>query len=327
MMHKGTKILLTAAGTFMLVGGICLGAGMAMGGAPGFYYDRDGIHVKENADRSVRSDYVLQRTRLDTVENVDICLIEARLEIVPGKEWAVEYVLEGTHEQPQYSMEDHTLTIREGEWSKSGSQKRYYGFTGWEWESGQGEQEPYVKITVPDRAQLEKVTVNNLYGDIIVEKNLLSREMCISAENGRVQLDGWEGGSLSLEMLYGDLVTGGLQGDAVTVRNESGTVKTGALQAKTAAFYMRYGDLSATVEKVSSMEVENESGAVTLGLVGGMDRHGVSLHSEWGAIRTPQGKVEADGEEGNSDFIRMEGDAAGVRVYTRYGDIRVKDAV
>ena len=71
--------------------------------------------------------------------------------------------------------------------------------------------------------------------------------------------------------------------------------------------------------------VESKDGSVTLYLDKEMDRYGVNLHTDGGTIRTPEGTVEADGEEGGSDFIRSQQDVAGLRVCTDYGDIRIRE--
>lgn len=324
MKNKAVKIALAAAGATIVLGGICLGAGLAMGGSPNFYYDENGIHVKERDGIVNQPDYMLEQTKISAVKNLDIDLADAQLKIVSGKEWAVEYVLDGYRLEPEYSADGQTLTIRENEIYRKNS-RQIFGIGHYWWHDGaQVLTSPYVKITVPDTAELERVTVSANYGDVSIEKKLCAKEVCLDVEYGEVKLDGWEGDSLSFEMGYGSLVTGTLEGNSVNIKNESGAVKTGALRVETADFEMEYGDLNASVEAAASVEVENESGSVTLELSGGMDKYGVSLHTDWGTIRTPLGIVEEDKYEGNSDFIRMEGDVAGIRVYTEYGDITVK---
>lgn len=325
MKHKAVKIALIAAGTMIALGGVCLGAGLAMGGSPSFYYDENGIHVKEKAKAESRPDHVLEKTEISAVKNLELALANADLKIVSGKEWAVEYVLDGYRLEPEYSLEDQTLTIRENE-SRKKSGRRTFGIGHYWWyDGGQDSETAHVKLTIPDTAKLDQVRISSEYGNITIEKKLCAKTVCLDTPYGEVKLDGWEGNSLTLDMEYGELVTGTLEGKNLSVKNDNGTVRTGALRVENASFEMEYGDLSASVEAASSIEVENENGSVTLGLIGGMDKYGVSLHTAWGTIRTPLGLVEEDELEGNSDFIRMEGDTAGIRVYTEYGDIRVRD--
>lgn len=328
MKRKAMKTALMAATAAIVVGGICLGAGVAMGGSPGFYYDSDGIHVKENRNAGTveNPDYVLEYSKIAAVKNLDIALIDAKLEIVSGKEWAVEYVLNGERMEPEYSLENQTLKIRENQNCKADSRKQVFGFGDFWWYDGQQSvQTPYVKITMPDTAKLDQVTVSGQYGNVSVERKLMAEKVYMSVVDGEVRLDGWEGDSLDLDMRCGTLVAGRLEGKNVTVRNQEGMVKTGNLCVENAGFYLQYGDLSATVEKALGMEVESEDGAVSLNLVGGMDKFGVSLHTECGTIHTPKGIVEPQEYDDNSDFIQMEGNTAGVRVYTEYGDIRVRE--
>lgn len=389
MKHKIIKIAVIAAAASIAVGGVCLGAGVAMGGSPCFYYDKNGIHVKERTAAADTPDHVMEYTRIDAVKNLDISLGDAKMEIVSGREWAVEYVLDGSRTEPEYSLEGQTLRIREGQaWQIT--QRHSFGWgNAWWYGEEQAYQVPYVRITIPETGKLEQVTVDSEYGDIFIEKNLKAQNVSVHSECGKVKLEGWEGDSLSVEMEYGDLITGDLEGKSVTVdnengavktgmlkaeqtaidmeygelttgdlegrelsvKNENGTVKMGTLQVEHADFTMEYGDLSAAVKDVSSLEVDNENGSVALTLVGGMEKYGVSLHTEWGTIRTPRGDVDADEYDGSSDFIRTADgydgssgfirtakeyggssdlmrtadDAAGIRVYTGYGDIRVKE--
>lgn len=330
MKSKAVRTALAAAAVLFVAGGICLGAGLAMGGSPGFYYDQNGIHVKENrnAEAVENPDYVQEYTQISGVRNLDIELIDAKLEIVAGKEWAVEYVLDGRRMEPEYSLENQTLRIRENTNCKSSAtgSRHYFGMGHYWWyEDRQQAQSPYVRITVPDAAKMDQVTIFCRYGDVFVERKLLAENVSIDVEDGEIRLDGWKGDSLDLDMQYGTLVAGRLEGQSVTVRNQDGTVKTGALSVETADFYLECGDLSATVEKAAGMAVECEEGAVSLNLVGGMDKFGVSLHTEWGTIRTPKGIVEPDEYDESSDFIQMEGNTAGVRVRTQYGDILVRE--
>lgn len=329
MKNKKVKFALTAAAVLLAAGGICLGAGIAMGGSPSFYYDRNGIHVKENRDAAgtENPDYVLDDTQIGAVKNLDIELTDADLEIVSGKEWAVEYVLDGWHREPEYSLENQTLKIRENPECKSSGSRGYrtFGFGDYWWYDGQQPPKRYVKITVPDAARLEQATLVSQYGDVLVKRKLRAENVGINVECGDISLDGWEGEALAMEMQYGTLSTGKLEGKNVTVKNQEGSVTAGALDVETADFYLQYGDLSATVEAVSNMDVECEEGTVSLDLVGGMDKFGVSLHTQWGTIRTPKGMVEPDEYHENSDFIQMDGDTAPVFVYTQYGDIRVRE--
>lgn len=363
MKHKFVKITVIAAIALLAAGGMCLGAGLAMGGSPSFYYDEEGIHVKENAASDRTQNYVMQYTKLDALKNLDISLFDADLKIVSGKEWAVEYVLDGSRMEPEYSLEGQTLIIRENQGNRA-TRRRFFWWGDYWWQDGeQGGQAPYVKLTVPENAKLEEVLIASEYGDVSIEKKLKAQNVSIDMEYGEMKLNGWEGDAISFVMEYGDLTAGNLEGASVDVKSENGAVKTGnleadtitfdmtygdlttgtvkgealavnnetgkasmdALQVENAAFEMEYGDLSAAVDAIADLTVESESGSVTLKLIGGMEKYGVSLHTDYGAIRTPQGTVEADEYEGCSDFIRLADDTAGIRIYTESGDIRVRE--
>ena len=58
-MNKWLKRTLIASAAVTAAGAVLLGAGMALGGSPSFYYDADGLHVKENTEGAVRADYLI----------------------------------------------------------------------------------------------------------------------------------------------------------------------------------------------------------------------------------------------------------------------------
>lgn len=326
-MRKFVAATMVGAAAAIAVGGVLFGAGCAMGGSPGFYFDKSGIHVKEKTEVASGEDHVLEYTELKSVKNLDIRLENADLEIVRGTEWAVEYVLDGDRTEPVYETDGRTLKIREGEYrSESFGYGFSFGPSWWDVDAGRN-RAPYVRITMPGTGALEQVTIENAYGDISIGDKLTAEDVRIYAECGNVEMADWEGVNLTVEEAYGNFTAGKLEGTNLVVTSESGEVKTGALLTETADFQMEYGNLTATVEKVSSLEVENESGAVTLGLTGGMDGFGISLYTDWGTIRTPEGIVEADEMEGSSEFVRLKDKESGaaIRIHTEYGDIRLRE--
>ena len=60
MKNKWVKRLLLASAAGLLAGGICVGAGTAMGGSPMFYVNAQGIHVKEDQKPEDSADYRLE---------------------------------------------------------------------------------------------------------------------------------------------------------------------------------------------------------------------------------------------------------------------------
>lgn len=325
MKHKRLAVTAAVCVAVMAVGGICMGAGIAMGGSPEFYYDSEGIHVKENTSVPVRSDHVLESTKTGTVKRMDISLEDADLRIVSGREWAVEYVLSGSRKEPVYSLDGQTLTLKEGGWDQSNRNMVFsIGLGSWqnEWESCQY---PYVKITVPEGAQLEEVQIFNRYGKVDIDQKLLAQKLEIEAENGDVCLDGWQGDDLKLELLYGTLTAGSLEGKQMDISNEQGNITLDSLEKGSAVIDMEYGELEVGLQKAAALEAENENGSVRLNLDGTPDEYGVSLHTEYGTIRTPRGVVEQCPEEYDSAFIRLHDGNAQIRVESEYGDIQIRE--
>ncbi len=326
MKNKGIKIALIASGSALVLGGILLGAGISLGGSPSFYFDEEGIHVKENTEVVPKENYVMEPVRTGTIRKLDLQLQDADIQIVSGDAWSVEYQLDSERQKPVYSFEDGVLTLKEGDYDDSGRSVTSVGIGDYWW-IGQEVSHlvPYVKITVPEGGKLEEVSVSSRYGDVEIERKLYAKSAQIDVRDGSVRMEGWEGNDLEMELQYGSLTTGMLDGSNVIIASEDGNIKIGSLKADTADLRTEYGQLTVDVEKAENVDVESGDGGVTLYLVGGMDRYGVNLHTDYGTIRTPDGTVEPDESEGSSDFIQTEGDAAGIRVYTDYGDIRIRE--
>ena len=328
MMNKWLKRTLIASAVVIAAGAVLLGVGIALGGSPSFYYDADGLHVKENTEETVRSDYVLEKTQTGALTRLDLDLQDADLQIVSGNEWSVEYVLDGWYSEPVYSVENGTLTLKEGNYVDTGVNWVSFGFwDGWMNRRTEVARSPYVKITIPENAKLNSVNILNGSGNVSIEKDLRVDIVSIYADDGNVRLDGWRGDTLKMETEYGELLTRTLSGDDVNVYGDYGSIQIGALKVDTAVIETEYGDVSADVEAAQSLEVESSDGEVRLDLSGKMEDYGVSLYSEYGTIRVPQGTVESDDYDGSSSYTRLgtNQDTAVIQVYTDYGDIRIRE--
>lgn len=325
MKHKGMKIALIIAISALAAGGILLGAGLCLGGSPSFYIDGDGIHVKENTTAAPKEDYVMKPVKTGTIRKLDLSLLDADVQIVSGDVWSVEYCLDSEHLEPVYGFADGVLTLKEGEYDHSRNAAATFGIGDDWWGQEEDYSAPYVKITVPENGKLEEAVISSRYGNVEIERTLYATDARITAENGDIRLEGWKGSGLELQLKYGSLVSGALEGARVKADSENGDLKIGSLNADAADLKTEYGNLTAEVEKADNVDVESKDGSVTLYLDKEMDRYGVNLHTDGGTIRTPEGTVEADGEEGGSDFIRSQQDVAGLRVCTDYGDIRIRE--
>ena len=329
-MNKWLKRTLLASVALAAAGAVLMGAGMALGGSPSFYYDADGLHVKENTDGPVRSDYVLERTQTGTLSRLELDLKNADLQIASGEEWTVEYVLDGWYSEPVYSVENGTLTLQEGSYVDRGDYRISFGFGGSDWMYA-GEKvarSPYVKITIPENARLDSVNICSGSGKVSIEKNLRADTVSIDTGDGDVRLDGWTGDTLRVENEYGELVAGTLNGEKVNIYGENGPLQIGLLKTDTTVIEAEYGDVDADVDGPQNLEVRSSDGEVRLGLSGTMEDYGVSLYSEYGTIRVPDGGVATPDEDSGGCFyscLSEDQDAASILVDTEYGDIRIRE--
>ena len=328
MMNKWLKGTLIASAAVTVAGAVLLGVGIALGGSPFFYYDTDGLHVKENTEETAKQDYVLESTKIGALSSLELDLHNADLQIVSGDDWSVEYVLDGECSQPVYSVENGTLILKEGSYLRTGYYRFGFGYgNGWMYDSETMARSPYVKITVPENARLDSVNISSGYGKISIEKNLRADSAVVYGEYGNIRLDGWTGDTLNVETEYGDLTAGTLDGSEVTIRGAYGSLQIDSLKTDLAAIESEYGDVTADVDQAQSVDVDCSDGEVRLNLAGKLEDYGVSLYSEYGTIRVPQGTVESDDYDGSSSFIRLADgqDTAGIQIETEYGDIRIRE--
>lgn len=324
MKNKWVKRLLLASAAGLLAGGICVGAGTAMGGSPMFYVNAQGIHVKEDQKPEDSADYRLEATETGILQNIHIDMAEADIRLVSGERFAAEYVLNGQRLAPGYSVSGGTLTITESSSWKSGANFHFWGGM---WESEEGSVSPYVQITVPKNAVLSDVELSNKYGDIRIDTKLNAKNLTVRAENGEVRMEDWNGGSFELEMTYGEFRGGSLSGKNVDIQSESGGVSLGGLKADAAEVEMEYGELEATLEKPCRLNIQNGNGNILLLLNGSEKEYSLNLYTEYGIISTPRKTVEPYEDEGDSgaEYIRTGSGKAEIYADAEYGDITVRE--
>ena len=71
-MNKWLKRTLIVSAAVTAAGAVLLGAGVALGGSPSFYYDADGLHVKENTEGAIRADYILEKTQIAAPSRLEL---------------------------------------------------------------------------------------------------------------------------------------------------------------------------------------------------------------------------------------------------------------
>ena len=76
-MNKWLKGTLIASAAVTVAGAVLLGVGIALGGSPFFYYDTDGLHVKENTEETAKQDYVLESTKIGALSSLELDLHNA----------------------------------------------------------------------------------------------------------------------------------------------------------------------------------------------------------------------------------------------------------
>lgn len=101
------------------------------------------------------------------------------------------------------------------------------------------------------------------------------------------------------------------------------------LAAEMASIRVEYGQIKADIAEGTDLEIDSKQGDVQLVVRGGEEENGVSLHTQYGSIRTSDGIVEPEHREEERyetdvDYVRLSDGKAAIRVYCEYGDIRIR---
>lgn len=110
---KNKKIWFFLSLLCLLSGGLFVLLGTLLGGIPGFYLDKNGIHTsRETASQTMN---VFQDTiELDPFDSMELNIYNAEdVTLIPSDRYAVEYRITGIYEKPVCQAEDGRLIFRE----------------------------------------------------------------------------------------------------------------------------------------------------------------------------------------------------------------------
>ncbi len=276
-------------------------AGILLGGIPGFYVDRTGVHTSREAADQRRN--VFQDMReLDAFDSLelDVSYVED-VTFVPSDRYAVEYRIRGTSEEPVCKVEDGRLFFREPPFS--GSDSRIWFLYA---DPGSGytrEPEPdsyYVKIEYPADQTFTDMVIRMESGDLKLPV-LKADTLDVRDDYGDVSLEGYTGTALNLSLSSGNLSAGTITAEQAQLKNEYGSVTLDDYTGKSLEIRMSSGKLSLDTVTAEKTEILNEYGEVLIGQASGdsltaeldsgsflsnwLDFHDLNIKNEYGTVR------------------------------------------
>jgi len=326
MKRKGYLISAFTASLLLCAGGILLGAGMAQGGSPVFYYDGDKISVREQTRPTVLKDHVLEETVLESIENLNISVRDARLEIQEGSTFGLEYRINGYVQEPEWSVTDNTLRFKESSQYQESAAYPYWVSEWWGYEPYQSAEEPFVRITIPKDTSFSRVTLESSSGEIKISCNLQAEKIKILSSYGDIYAESLICETGSVESHSGICKIDSIEGGKAELNCYSGSIRLREVKTKCTVF-MEYGDLYVSVLEEGSLDAQLHTGNAVIIPEGSLENFSFSLHTGSGKIMMPGGMVMAENEYGEKvpalDYVKLRETKASLCLYTENGDMKV----
>lgn len=320
-----------------------------------------GINQKGTASASTREEihsHVLEKTKLEDFSELSITISYANVSIIPSDGYYLEYRLDGTCEEPAYSVSNGKFQFKEG-----AVQRKYritlnpFGYSSVYYEN----QEPfYLNLYVPKEQYFELFSIYNDSGNVDIEK-LQAKKAELTLDYGNLNLENFTGDSLSLTLNSGNAEFGTVSCKELTISDEygnvtgdnlsasasvlaeldSGNFKVQQLSADTfsltndygntdiysftstnGTFSIDSGNLSLLDADFKNITITNEYGDVDLELRQSITEYNYDLFAEYGTI-SMDGKDIKTNDDGESSCHKDNGKARKIKVTCDSGNITI----
>lgn len=293
-MKTSTKSIIIITTCLLAAGLLLLAAGLIMGGSPLKQWPEDiGQALNGKAD-SYQFD---SGEGAEPFHTVKLSAVRADVVIKSGDSFRFRYEFLNTHYEPEYSLNNGTLVIRE---SKNSSN----------WPSWSVNYSGLIEVTVPEGAQIEKIICDNVSGSI-------------------------DAGSLSADSVTIDSVSGGVKINAVTAKELTVETVSGAImaeQANTGRLNLESvsGSITFAGETLGEIEASSVSGRILLKgkLIGDITIGQVSGNVEFessepasaysGEFSSISGHIKVNDEDRGKNY-RFEGSGNSLNIETVSG--------
>lgn len=299
MKSKKTWFLLSFA--CILLGTLLSAGGVALGGIPGFYLDRTGIHgSRESTRNSVESfSDVLE---LEDFDRMELDIHDADVTLVPSDRYAVDYRIAGVTKAPVCKVEDGRLIFQDD--PSRGDPRLWFLYVG------------------PDASHVQEQNHDPYYVNIEFPADRTFSEIRIQMESGDLTLPDLSADTLQVTDEYGDVSLEGLTGQDLKLSMSSGDFSAGRLAAVQAELRNEYGDLSLESYSGDSLSLDTSSSYLTLGDI---QAKLFQIRNEYGDILISQ--VSGDCltvDQNTGSFLADRLDVTDTRIRNEYGDVQLR---
>lgn len=314
---KNKKIWLLLSLSCILSGILLTAVGILLGGIPGFYVGKTGVHTsREHAARTME---VLQNAmELEAFDSVELSVNYTDVMFVPSDRYAVDYRITGTGGAPVCQVENGRLIFQDA--PMDSEPRIWFLYAG---PTSEFIREPgpyYVKIEFPADCTFSEVSARMESGDLELP-DLRADTLKIRNEYGNVTLNGYSGRELELHMSTGTLSLDTIHAEKSSIENEYGNILIGQASGEKFTADLSSGSFFADRLDFADLIVENEYGTVQFGLPESTAPCGYRLFTEYGFIRMDGAMLGGREDEDGAEYV-SEGDGTKmITVSCESGDI------
>lgn len=299
------------------IGIVLMAVGFVMGGRPGFYINKTGIHAA-NGNRSGAS-HIQEKTALEEFSSIDIDLQSADLEILPSDGYYIEYLLNGNDPEPALEVKNQTLKFKEG-FTSSFIGFNFLVFDDY-WETAD---HYYVTLYVPADKFFTSIKLNNDNGKVTMG-TIRTKNMDVTDEYGQVEIESFKGDRFKADMDSGRFKIENLEADTVEIYNEYGRCELGTVKSRSLEAKLDNGNFTIGKGDIANVKIDNEDGDVTIGLSSKMEAYDFDLMTEYGSIEVPGYPVISEGDDDEKRFQSNNGAKNKVKIRCDNGDIIINE--
>lgn len=309
------KTVWIAGGILLLAGVSLVSAGKALGGVPGIYVDRYGVHSPEEEPLV----YVQDKKNIQPFEELSVQVDYADINLIPADDYYVEYTLDGQEGEPEIVSEDGTLHISQGSEGRFGFYIMSVGIFGGVSDSAQKRE---VNIYYPEETPLHSISLDTQDGEITMGKATVET-LAINNSYGEVQAGEIMAEKAEIAMKDGDLSVERMECESLSLVNDYGHVEVKELECEKGMLRMNDGDLEVGTAAVGQLQIENDYGEVRL-LVPRWKEITLNLETKYGDIFLPDSREE-EKEDGGSVYIPGKDEEKELVVISKDGDIIIQE--
>ncbi len=316
MKNKKTWLILSAM--CVILGIIILTAGRILGGLPGFYIDRNGIHTVNEAQAS---EFVRDSRVLEAFESIEIDIDEADVELIESDRFAIDYCIAGEYGNVICEVKDGKLVFKEA------AHNRIWNFGAFIPGFGEvlDETDCYIRIEVPAGTQFDDILINMEEGSLNLP-SLYAEQLKLDNEYGDINIKKYHGEKLKVDMQDGDFSADVIEAEQAEFNNEYGNILIDRISGGNILSKLEDGEFCINSLDMDRTEVSNEYGNVCLGIAEDMNEYGLDLETEYGSINIADGKLERRYSDEGMTYRTKDSRSKRIEVSCEDGNIEVFQA-